>query len=112
MVVEEDGLDALCLSEDRIVVARRAIVGADERGGSGTRTTRGVCWPAGEEVRMHVGPVIACAHDEARLGWSPRGGSAAGSDQSGGEDEAAEKKAWRLLDPVGEEDGGDREEEN
>ena len=56
--------------------------------------------------------MIACVCDKARLGWSPRGGDAAGSDRSGGEDEATEKKAWRLLDPVGEEDGGDREEEN
>ena len=69
-------------------------------------------WPAGEEACVRVGPVIVCARDEARLGWSPRGGSAAGSDRSGGEDEAMEKKAWRLLDPVGEEGGGDREEEN
>ena len=69
-------------------------------------------WLAEEEARVRVGPVTACAHDEARLGWSPRGGSAAGSDQSGGEDEATEKKAWRLLDPVGEEGGGDRGEEN
>ena len=49
---------------------------------------------------------------DVRLGWSPGGGGAAGSDRSGGEDEATEKKAWRLLDPVGEEGGGDREEEN
>ena len=69
-------------------------------------------WPTGEEARMHMGPVTACAHDEARLGWSPGGGGAAGSDRSGGEDEAMEKKAWRLLDPIGEEGGGDREEEN
>jgi len=39
------------------------------------RTTRGVCWPAGEEARVRVGPVTACARDEARLGWSPRGGT-------------------------------------
>jgi len=32
-----------------------------------------------------VGPVTACARDEARLGWSPGGGGAAGSDRSGGE---------------------------
>ena len=69
-------------------------------------------WLAGEEVRVRVGLMTACVHDEARLGWSPRGGDAAGSDRSGGEDEATEKKAWRLLDPVGEEGGGDREEEN
>ena len=74
--------------------------------------TRGVRWPAGEEVRVRMGPVKVCTRDEARLGWSPRGGDAAGSDRSGGEDEATEKKAWRLLDPVGEEGGGDREEEN
>ena len=61
---------------------------------------------------MHVGPVTACACDEARLGWSSRGGGATGSDRSSGEDEATEKKAWWLLDPVGEECGGDREEEN
>ena len=48
---------------------------------------------------------------DVRLGWSPRGGGAAGSDRSGGEDEATEKNAWRLLDPV-EEGGGDKEEEN
>ena len=76
------------------------------------RTTQGVRWPIEEEARVRVGPVIACAHDEARLGSSPGGGGAAGSDRSGGEDEAMEKKAWRLLDPVGEEGGGDREEEN
>ena len=69
-------------------------------------------WPAGEEARVRVGPVTACTHDEARLGWSPRGGGAAGSDRSSGEDEATEKKAWWLLDPVGEEGGRDREEEN
>ena len=74
--------------------------------------TRGVRWSAGEEARVRVGPMTACARDEARLGWSPRGGGAAGSDRSGGEDEATEKKAWRLLDLVGEEGGGDREEEN
>ena len=74
--------------------------------------TRGVRWPAREKARVHVGPVTACAHDEPRLGWSPGDGGAAGSDRSGGEDEAMEKKAWRLLDPVGEEGGGDREEEN
>jgi hypothetical protein len=63
LVVEEDGLDALCLGEDRIVEEdglflvveedglflvieedgleedRRAVVGDDERGGLGTRTT-------------------------------------------------------------------------
>jgi len=39
-----------------------------------------------------VGPVTACARDEARLGWSPGGGGATGSDHSGGEDEAMEKK--------------------
>ena len=48
---------------------------------------------------------------DVRLGWSPGGGGAAGSDRSGGEDEATEKNAWRLLDPV-EEGGGDKEEEN
>ena len=53
-------------------------------------------WPAGEEACMRVGPVTACARDEARLGWSPGGGGAAGSDRSGGEDEATEKKARRL----------------
>ena len=63
-------------------------------------------------MREHVGPVTACARDEARLRWSPGGGGAAGSDRSGGEDEATKKKAWRLLDPVGEEGDGDREEEN
>ena len=73
---------------------------------------RGVHWPAREEARVHVGPVTACACDEARLGWSPRGGGAARSDRSGGEDEPMEKKAWRLLDPVGEEGGGNIEEEN
>ena len=76
------------------------------------RTMRGVRWPAEEEARVRVGPVTTCAHDEARLGWSPGGGGAARSDRSGGEDEATKKKAWRLLDPVGEEGGGDREEEN
>ena len=40
---------------------------------------------------MCVGPVTACARDEASLGWSPGGGGAAGSDRSGGEDEAT---AW------------------
>ena len=74
--------------------------------------TRGVRWPAGEEARVHVGLVTACTRDEARLGWSPRGGGTAGSDRSSGEDEATEKMAWRLLDLVGEEGGGDREEEN
>ena len=74
--------------------------------------TRGVRWLAGEEACVRVGPVTACTRDEARLGWSPGGGDAARSDRSGGEDEATEKKAWRLLDPVGEEGGGDREEEN
>jgi len=59
-----------------------------------------------------MGLVTACARDEARLGWSPRGGGAVGSDRSGGEDEATEKKAWQLLDPVGEEGSEDREEEN
>ena len=73
---------------------------------------RGLRCPAGEEANMRVGPVTACMRDEVRLGWSPRGGDAAGSDRSGGEDEAMEKKAWRLLDLVGEEGGGDREEEN
>ena len=73
---------------------------------------QGVRWPAREEARVRVGPVTAYACDEARLGWSPGGGGAAGSDRSGGEDEATEKKTWRLLDPVGEEGGGDREEEN
>ena len=43
----------------------------DERGGPGTRTMRGVRWPAGEEARVRVGPVTVCAHDKARLGWSP-----------------------------------------
>ena len=86
--------------------------GEDERGGPGTRTTRGVHWPAGEEARVRVGLVTVCTHDEARLGWSPGGGGAAGLDRSGGEDKATKKKAWRLLDPVGEEGGGDREEEN
>ena len=42
---------------------------------------------------MRVGPVTACARDEARLGWSPGGGGSARSDRSGGEDEATEKKA-------------------
>ena len=60
------------------------------------RTTRGVRWSAGEEARVCVGLVTACARDEARLGWSPRGGGAAGSDRFGGEDEATEKKARRL----------------
>ena len=69
-------------------------------------------WAAREEARVRVGLVTACACDEARLGWSPGGGDAAGSDRSGGEDEATEKMAWRLLDPVGEEGGGDRGEEN
>ena len=50
-------------------------------------------WPAGEEARVRVGPVTACARDEARLGWSSGGGGAAGLDRSGGEDEATEKKA-------------------
>jgi len=53
---------------------------------------RGVRWPAREEARVRVGPVIACARDEARLGWSPGGGGAAGLDRSGGEYEAT---AWR-----------------
>ena len=57
--------------------------------------TRGVRWPAEEEARVRVGPV----------------GAAVLLDPIG-EDEATEKKAWRLLDPVGEEGGGDREEEN
>ena len=61
-------------------------------------------WPAREEACMPVGPVTVCARDEARLGWSPGGGGAAGSDRSGGEDEATEKKAWQLLDPVGEDE--------
>ena len=74
--------------------------------------TRGVRWPTEEEARVRMGSVTACAHDEARLGWWPRGGGTAGSDRSGGEDEAMEKKARRLLDPVGEEGSGDREEEN
>ena len=69
-------------------------------------------WLVGEEARVPVGPVTTCARDEARLGWSPGGGDAAGSGRSGGEDEATEKKAWWLLDPVGEEGGRDREEEN
>ena len=72
--------------------------------------TRGVRWPTEEEARVHVGPVTACARDEARLGWSSGGGGAARSDRSGGEDEPMEKKAWRLLDPVGEEGGEDRSE--
>ena len=55
--------------------------------------TRGVRWLAGEEACVRVGPVTACTRDEARLGWSPRGGGAPGSDRSGGEDEATEKKA-------------------
>ena len=79
MVVEEDGLDALRLGEDRIIEEdglflvveedglflvieedgleedRRAIISDDERGELGTRTTRGVRWPAEEEARMHVG---------------------------------------------------------
>jgi len=59
---------------------------------------RGVRWPAREEARVRVGPVIACARDEARLGWSPGGGGAAGSDRSGGEER--------------ERHGRDREEEN
>ena len=63
------------------------------RGGPGTRTTRGVRWPAGEEARVRVGSVTACARDEARLGWSPGDGDAARSDRSGGEDEATKKKA-------------------
>ena len=62
-------------------------------------------WPVGEEARVRVGPVTACARDEARLGWSPGGGGAARLDRSGGEDEAMEKKAWRLLGPVGQEGG-------
>ena len=49
-------------------------------------------WPAGEEARVRVGSVTVCAHDEARLGWLPGGGDAAGLDRSGGEDEAMEKK--------------------
>ena len=79
MVVEEDSLNVLCLGEDRIIEEdglflvieedglflvveedgleedRRVIVGDDERGELGTRTTRGVRWPAEEEARMHVG---------------------------------------------------------
>ena len=60
--------------------------GEDERGGPGMRTMRGMHWPAKEEARVHVGPVTACTRDEARLGRSPGGGGAAGSDRSGGED--------------------------
>ena len=69
-------------------------------------------WPAGEEARVRMGSLTACTRDEARLGWSLGCGGTAGSDRSGGEDEMIEKKVWRLLDPVGEEGGGDREEEN
>ena len=32
------------------------------------RASMVVRWLAGEEARMHVGPVIVCADDEARLG--------------------------------------------
>jgi len=71
-----------------------------------------VRWLAREEARVRVGLVTACACDEARLGWSPGGDGTAGSNRSGGEDEAMEKKAWRLLDLVGEEGDRDREEEN
>ena len=80
--------------------------------GARARDERGVRWPAEEEARVRVELVTTCARDEARLGWSPGGGGAAGSDRSGGEHEATEKKAWRLLDPVGEEGGGNIEEEN
>ena len=84
----------------------RARSGEDERGGPGMRMaraparTREARWPAGEESRVRVGPVTACARDEAKLRWSPGGGGAAGSDRSGGEDEATvwrrqRRRAWR-----------------
>ena len=59
------------------------------------RTTQGVRWLTEEEAHVRVGPV----------------GAAALLDPVG-EDEAMEKKAWRLLDLVGEEGDRDREEEN
>ena len=56
LVVEEDGL-FLVIEEDGLEEDSRAVVGDDERGELGTRTTRGMRWPAGEEAPMRVGPV-------------------------------------------------------
>ena len=73
----------------------------------------GARWAGDEDdARRALAGQRRSARDEAGLGWSPRGDGAAGSDRSGGEDEVTKKKAWQLLDPVGEEGGKDREEEN